>query len=177
MDRCGNSGENVGEEKESVERRSAKRKIKGRQGKKKEYQSGRQGRKVARHSCFTVFCGSGRSKSRLAKAAGAEPSCRMRDQKLHAAVARSTFQSQNDKSITFSEHFWKLRVAVVRNAFWSQNDKTHLKTSAPKHFWKLSARGCRVKHIWKSKCYVRITFGRSTVIFCGRHNGFCTIPT
>ena len=80
MDRCGNSGENVGEEKESVERRSAKRKRNGRQDKKKEYQSGRQGRKVARHSCFTVFCGSGRSKSRLAKPAGAEPSGRRRDQ-------------------------------------------------------------------------------------------------
>ena len=39
--------------------------------------------------------GSGRSKSRLAKAAGAEPAGQMRDEKLHAVVARSTFPSQN----------------------------------------------------------------------------------
>ena len=36
-------------------------------------------------------CGSGGSKSRLAKAAGAEPAGQMRDEKLHAVVARSTF--------------------------------------------------------------------------------------
>ena len=44
-------------------------------------------------SRFTVFfpmiCGSG-SKSRLAKAAGAEASGQMKDEKLHAVVARST---------------------------------------------------------------------------------------
>jgi hypothetical protein len=33
------------------------------------------------------FCGSGGSKSRFAKAAGAEPSGGMRDEKLHAVVA------------------------------------------------------------------------------------------
>ena len=42
---------------------------------------------------FLVFCGSGSSKSRLAKAAGAETSAEMRDEKLHAVVARSTFES------------------------------------------------------------------------------------
>ena len=36
----------------------------------------------------------GGSKSRLAKAAGAEPSDQMRDEKLHAVVARSTFRSE-----------------------------------------------------------------------------------
>ena len=40
---------------------------------------------------FPMICGSGGSKSRLAKAAGAEPSGQMRDEKLHAVVARSTF--------------------------------------------------------------------------------------
>ena len=40
---------------------------------------------------FPVFCGAGGSKSRLAKAAGAEVACQMRDEKLHAVVARSTF--------------------------------------------------------------------------------------
>ena len=45
-------------------------------------------------SRFTVFSnglGSGGSKSRLAKAAGTEPSGQMRDEQLHAVVARSTF--------------------------------------------------------------------------------------
>ena len=37
------------------------------------------------------ICGSRGSKSRLAKAAGAEPSGQMRDEKLHAIVVRSTF--------------------------------------------------------------------------------------
>ena len=40
---------------------------------------------------FPMICGSGGSKSRLAKAAGAEPAGQMSDEKLHAVVARSTF--------------------------------------------------------------------------------------
>ena len=40
-----------------------------------------------------MICGSGGSKSRLA--AGAERSGQMRDEKLHAVVARSTCGSQN----------------------------------------------------------------------------------
>ena len=43
---------------------------------------------------FPMICGSGGSKSRLAKAAGAEPAGQMRDEKVHAVVARSTFPSQ-----------------------------------------------------------------------------------
>ena len=44
---------------------------------------------------FPMICGSGGSKSGLAKAAGAEPAGQMRDEKLHAVLARSTFSSQN----------------------------------------------------------------------------------
>ena len=40
---------------------------------------------------FPVFCGSGQSKSGLAKAVGAETSGQMRNEKLHAVVARSKF--------------------------------------------------------------------------------------
>ena len=61
-------------------------------------QGARKGRKVAKHCVFPMLCGSGRLKSRLAKAAGAEPAGQMRDEKLHAVVARSTFASQNDKN-------------------------------------------------------------------------------
>ena len=59
------------------ERRSEKRK-----SQKKEDADARKGRKVAKHSVFPMICGSGESKSRLAKAAGAEPSGQMRDEKV-----------------------------------------------------------------------------------------------
>ena len=53
-----------------------------------------------------MICGSGGSKSRLAKAAGAEPAGQMRDEKLHAVVARSTFASEKAKNIfTFGALF------------------------------------------------------------------------
>ena len=74
-----------------------------------------------------MICGSGGSKSRLAKAAGAEPAGQMRDEKLYAVVARSTFPSQNVQSTPLSDHFWKVRCQK-------------------------SARCCGAKHISKSKC-------------------------
>ena len=105
---------------------------------------------------FPLICGSGGSKSRLAKvakAAGAEPSGQMRDERLYylqvkklkhrtfgtllevelskkvnAVVARSTFRCQNVQNTPFSEHFWKLRC-------------------------RKSARRCGAKHMSKSKCY------------------------
>ena len=46
------------------------------------------------HCVFPMVCGSGGSKSNLAKAAGAEPAGQMRDEKVRAVVARSTFPSQ-----------------------------------------------------------------------------------
>ena len=48
-------------------------------------------RNIAKHCVFPMIRGSGGSKSRLAKAAGAEPAGQMRDENLHAVVARSTF--------------------------------------------------------------------------------------
>ena len=74
-----------------------------------------------------MICGSGGSKSRLAKAAGAEPAGQRRDEKLHAVVARSTFRSQNVQNTPGSDHFWKLTCRKI-------------------------ARRCGAKHISKSKC-------------------------
>ena len=71
-------------EKSKEERRSEKRK-----SQKKEDARARKGRKVAIHCVFPMFWGSGGTKGRLAKAAGAEPSGQMRDDKLHAVVARN----------------------------------------------------------------------------------------
>ena len=64
-----------------------------RKDQKKEEVDARKDRKVAIH-CVSMICGSGGSKSRLAKAAGAEPAGQMREEKLHAVVARSTFPSE-----------------------------------------------------------------------------------
>ena len=52
---------------------------------------------------------SGGSKSRLAKATGAEESGQIRDEKLHAIARRSTFPNHNLQNIPCSDHFWKLR--------------------------------------------------------------------
>ena len=81
----------------------------------------------SRNTIFPMICGSGGSKGRLAKAAGAGPAGQMRDEKIHAVVARSTFRSQNVKSTTCSHHFWKLRC-------------------------RKSACRCDAKHMSKSKC-------------------------
>ena len=84
---------------------------------------------------FPMICGSGGSKSRFAKAAGAEPAGQMRDENLHALVARSTFRSQNVQNTPGSDHFWKLRC-------------------------RKSARRCGAKHISKSKCTKHLSVGR-----------------
>ena len=54
------------------------------------------------------ICVSGGSKSRLAKAAGAESCVQRRNEKLHAAVARSTFASQHVENTPCSDLFLKL---------------------------------------------------------------------
>ena len=75
--------------------------------KKREDQSGErvrrkkmQVREKVGKSRFTMFFpmiyGSGGSKSRLAKAAGAEPPGQMRDQKLHAVLPSATPATQSD---------------------------------------------------------------------------------
>ena len=78
-----------------------------RKSKRTEDTDARKGRKVAKHCVFPMICGSGGSKRRLAKAAGAEPAGQRRDEKLHAIVARSTFPSENVQNTPFSDHFWK----------------------------------------------------------------------
>ena len=119
-----------GERRERLEeRRSEKRK-----SQKKEDADARKGRKVAKQCVFPMICGSGGSKSRLAKAAGADPAGHRNDEKLHAVVARSTFPSQNVQNTPGSDHFWKLRC-------------------------RKSARRCGAKHISKSKCPKHTRFG------------------
>ena len=52
-----------------------------------------------------MICGSGWSKNRLAKAAGAEPAGQMKAEKLHAVVVRSTFLSKKAKNTSRSDRF------------------------------------------------------------------------
>ena len=100
-----------------------------------------------------MICGPGGSKSRLAKAAGAEPAGQMRDEKVQAVGARSTFPSQNVQSTPLSDHFWKLRC-------------------------RKSARRCGAKHIPKSKCTKHLSVGpllevemskKCTPLWCEAH--------
>ena len=84
--------------------------------------------KVAIHCVFPMICGSGGSKSRLATAAGAEPSGQMRDEKLHAVVAQSIFPSQNVKNTTCSNHFWTFRCRLT----WPAQGIVHLVKSEQK---------------------------------------------
>ena len=83
---------------ESAKRREEARRSEKRKSQKKEDAGARKGRKVANRCIFPMIRGSRGSKSRLAKAAGAEPSGQMRDEKLHAVVARSTFGSEKAKN-------------------------------------------------------------------------------
>ena len=104
-----------------------RKKMQSRESQKKEDTSAPNVREVAKRCVFPMIRVSGESKSRLVKAAGAESCGQRRNQKLHAAVARSTFWSENAKKLRGSEHFLKFRC------------------------WKI-ARRCGEKHIFKWKC-------------------------
>ena len=104
-------------------------KIRDRESQKREDAGARKGRKVAKHCVSPLICGSGGSKSRLAKAAGGEPAGQMKDDKLHAVVARSTFGSQKCQKLRVLSHFLtsrscadveKVHGLLVRSTFPSQ---------------------------------------------------------
>ena len=149
-------------------RRSEKRK-----SGKEEDAGARKGRKVAIHYVFPMIWGSGGSKSNLAKAAGAEPAGQMRDENLHAVVARSTFPNQNAQNTPGSNHFWKLRSRKsvrrcgAKHISKSKVSKTHSlrplfavemsKNCTP--FWReahFPSQKCQkptvADHFWKLKC-------------------------
>ena len=89
MDRWKAETGRVREKRRVEERRSEKRK-----SQKKEDAGARKGRKVAKHCVFPMICGSGGSKSRLAKVAGADPAGQMRDEKLHTCGAKHISKSK-----------------------------------------------------------------------------------
>ena len=93
------------EEKRREEERSSKRESLRR----KKIQVREKVGKSRNNVFFPMICGSGGSKSKLTEAAGGEPAGQLRDEKLRAFVARSTFASEKDKNTSRSEHLLKLR--------------------------------------------------------------------
>ena len=135
------------EEKKREEKRREEENKKKRKSQKKEDPGARKGRKVAKDCGFSMICGSGGSKSRLAKAAGAEPAGQMRDEKVHAVVAQNAFPSQNVQSAPCSDHFWELRCLK-------------------------SARRCGAKQCWKHRGFgplldVHMCFRAASARDCG----------
>ena len=129
------------------------------------------GRKAANHCVFPMICGSGAGKiGPLAKAAGAETSGQMRDEKLNAAC---------------SDHFWKLRCRKsarrcgTKHISKSKVQRTDgfgplLEVEMSKKcalLWHEAHVEVKSAKHWRS----RTTFGRSDVVLHGRHNGLCTL--
>ena len=72
-----------------------------------------------------MICGLAGSKSRLAKAAGVEPCGQRRHEKLHAAVARSAFGSQNVQNRPWSDHFLKFSCQKIARRCGAKRIFTH----------------------------------------------------
>ena len=90
---------------------------------------------------------SGGSKSRLAKAVGAEPSGRMRDEKCKTPRARSTFGSQDVQNNSgfgalLAGELLKMCMRLRREAYFE------VKMVKAHH----CPRSCGAKHISKPKC-------------------------
>ena len=136
------------------ERRSEKRK-----SQKKDNADARKGRKVAKHCVFPMICGSGGSKSRLAKAAGAEPSWPRREMKNSTLFWRGAhfevkmYKAHHGRTTFGRCDVKKVHAVVARSTFRSENVQN---TWASHHFWRFrcrkSARRCGAKHISKWKC-------------------------
>ena len=114
---------------------------------------------------FTVFfpmiCGSGGSKSRLAKAAGAEPCSQLRDEKVHAVVARSTFTSQTAQSTAVSDRFLAIEMAkkctMLRREARVQV-KSAKKMRGRDHFWLF-----RCRFAWQAQGIVHLVKSQQNV--------------
>ena len=89
-------------------------------------------------------------------------------EKLHAAVARSTFQSQNAQNAPCSDHFLKLRCQTTARRC---SEKHICKSKYTKHtilgpflevgMWKNCAKNCTPlwRELFSSKCAKRTMFG------------------
>ena len=114
---------------------------------------------------FPMICGSGGSKSRLAKAAGLRSLARWEMKNCTPLWREAHFQVKMYKTHQHRTTFgsWdvqKVRPAVARSTFPSQNAQN---TPTSDHFWKLrcpkSAPRCGAKQISKSKCTKHTNLG------------------
>ena len=139
----------------------------------------------SKHCVFPMIWGSRGSTGRLAKVSGAEPAGQMRDEKLHAVVARSTFRSQNVQNTPCSDHFWKLRCrksgrrcGAKHISKWKCTKHTMLGPLLEVAMSKKCTPLWRKAHV-EVKMYktphVRATFGGSDVVSRGRRKGLCTL--
>ena len=92
------------EEKRREEKRRRKKTKKERKFQKKGDAGARKGRNLAKHCVFPMICGSGWSKSRFAKAAGAEPSGQVREMKSCTPFWREA-HFENAQNTSTSERF------------------------------------------------------------------------
>ena len=128
----------------------------------------RKGRKAAKHFVFPMICGSGGSKSRLAKAAGAEPAGQRRMKNCMPLWREAHFQVKMYKAHQLRPTFGscaveKVHAVVARSTFGFQNVQN---TPGPGHFWKLRCRKSARStfrsqnvqntrdsdHFWKLRC-------------------------
>ena len=114
---------------------------------------------------FPMIWGSGGSKSRLARAAGAEPAGQMRDENCtplwrEAHLQVKMYKTPGSRTTFGSWDVEKVHAVVARSTFRSQNVQN---TPCSDHFWKLkcrkSARRCGAKHMSKSKCTKHLSVG------------------
>ena len=114
-------------ERREEKRREEERRSKKRKSPKKEDPGARKGRKVAKHCVSQMICGSGGSKSGLAKAAGCGASWPDERWKVAHRCGAKRISKSKCTNTPFVEHFWKLRC-------------------------RKSAHRCGAKRISKSKC-------------------------
>ena len=131
---------------EESERRSQEVRRSGKRKSENQEDAGaRKGRKVAIGCVFPMVCGSGGTKSRLAKAADAETSGQMRDENLHAVVARS-FPSQNVRGTPFSDHLFKLNLSNKCTPVWRE---AHFQVKSVKNWqFRTTFGSCRVEKVY-----------------------------
>ena len=142
---------------ESERRRQEVRRSEKRKSEKTEDAGARQGRKVAIHCVFPMICGPEGSKSRLAKAAGAEPAGQMTAKRMckskctkHLSVG-ALLEVEMSKKWTLLwrgvKHIYKPKCTKhTRFGTFLEVEMSKVPAAISDHFWKLrcrkSARPC-----------------------------------
>ena len=161
-------------------RKSQKESERVRKSQKKEDADARKGRKVAKHRVFPMICGSGGSKSRPA------PAGQMRDEKLHAVAARSTFRSQKCTKHTILGPLLEVERSKKRMPLWREAHfevKSIKKTDGLGSLLQVETSKKRAPLWGKARfevkmlktLHARTSSGRSDGVSRGRRAGLCTV--